>query len=98
LGWLWQLVLAHFGGSRTEHPGKAEGLLLLLPERSTEAILLRAGLDDVGLVGEPVGHGLAKACVGKTWKSLFTDSLSGCGIKFAVPVLTCSSNVEKRAQ
>ncbi len=43
-----------------------QGLLLhLLPRRPAEAIRLRAGLDDVRLMCEPVDHGLAQPCVGE---------------------------------
>ena len=54
-------MLGSAGAGRSEHTGL---LSRLLPQGSTEAVGLQAGLDDVCPIGEPIKHGLAEPGVG----------------------------------
>jgi hypothetical protein len=52
-------------GSRTQRRLLRGSLFSFLPQCSAKAIRLRAGLDDVSLIGQPVEHSLAEPCIGK---------------------------------
>jgi len=52
-------------GSRTERRRLRGSLFAFLPQRSAQAVRLRAGLDDMSLIGQPIEHGLAEPGIGK---------------------------------
>ena len=66
------------GGAEAERSVALRGSLFgFLPQCSAEAIRLRAGLDDVCLIGKPVKHGLAEPGVGEDLGPLGEGQVGG---------------------